>query len=57
MIKVKKEFLKKLADIEHRMLTKQCDIDDLIRKIEERNQEELWCELNLLIEEYKRGDK
>ncbi len=36
------------------MVNKQCDIDDLIHKVKERNNDELWVKLDLLIEEYSK---
>lgn len=48
----KQEFLKKLKDLKFEMVNKQCELDDLMHKAVYRNQDELWCKLDLLIEEY-----
>jgi len=47
-----KKFLQKLEDIKYEMVKKQCEVDDLIRKVKERNEDELWVKLDLLLEEY-----
>ena len=49
----KQEFLSKLEDLKYKMVNKQCELDDLIHKAVRRNEDELWCKLDLLIEEYK----
>ena len=48
-----KDFIEKLDRIKYRSLNKQNELDELLQKTKERNKEEIWLSLDLLIEEYK----
>ena len=54
--KIDTSVLGKLERIKHKALNKQNELNELIQKIKERNQEDIWLSIDLLIDECNREE-